>query len=185
MRFGYARVSTEDQDLAAQLDALQAAGCDQVLSEKVSGRAVLRPELDRLLDKLRPGDQVVVWRLDRLGRSLKHLVALVDQFAADGVELISLQENIDTSTASGKMVAQIFAVLAEFERNLISERTKAGLQAARARGRSGGRPRALSESQLKIARASLQDPAVQISEVAKQLGVSRATLYRYLKSGEG
>ena len=180
MKFGYARVSTTDQDLAAQVDALQAAGCDEILSEKISGTAAARPELARLLDKLRPGDTVVIYRLDRLGRSIRHLLELVELFQARGVELVSLQEQIDTTTATGRLLVHLFATLAEFERSLISERTKAGLAAARARGRKGGRPPALTPAQVKLAKAALADPSVTVSEVAKQFGVSRSTLYRYL-----
>lgn len=181
MRFGYARVSTNDQELTAQIDALEAAGCDDILQEKVSSRAVLRPELDRLLDKVREGDQIVIYRLDRLGRSLTHLVNLVEKFNQQGIELISLKEKIDTSNANGKLTFHLFATLAQFERDLISERTKSGLAAARARGRVGGRPAVLTEEQITIAKAALTDPKVQVTEVAKQLGVSRSTLYRYLK----
>jgi DNA invertase Pin-like site-specific DNA recombinase len=181
MRFGYARVSTTDQELAAQIDALEAAGCDEILQEKVSSRAALRPELERLLDKARSGDQIVIYRLDRLGRSLSHLINLVEQFNQQGIELISLKENIDTSHANGKLTFHLFATLAQFERDLISERTKSGLAAARARGRVGGRPASLTKDQIAIAKAALSDPNVQVTNVAKQLGVSRSTLYRYLK----
>lgn len=180
MKFGYARVSTSEQDLTPQLEALASAGCDEVLSEKASGTAVSRPELGRLLDKVRKGDVVVVWRLDRLGRSIRHLLELVELFAARGVELVSLHEQIDTTTATGKMMVHLFAMLAEFERNLISERTKAGLSAARARGRKGGRPKSVSDQQLKLARAMLKDDKVTVTEVARHLGVARSTLYRYL-----
>lgn len=180
MRFGYARVSTSEQDLSSQLDALAAAGCDDVLSEKIGATAANRPELARLLDKLRPGDVVVVCRLDRLGRSLKHLLELVELFKARGVELVSLHEQIDTTTATGRMMFHLFAMLAEFERNLISERTKIGLSTARARGRKGGRPKALTDKQIIIAKAALKDDRTTIKEVAEQFGVSRSTLYRYL-----
>lgn len=180
MRFGYARVSTSDQELTAQLSALEAAGCDEILSEKISGTAAARPELDRLLDKLRPGDAVVVWRLDRLGRSLRHLVELVERLTSQGVELVSLNEQIDTSSANGKLMIHLFAMLAEFERNLISERTRSGLAVARARGRNGGRPKAMDDKKIRLARAMLQDPNVSKKEVAEQLGVSVSTLYRHL-----
>lgn len=180
MIFGYARVSTTDQDLTVQREALQAAGCDEILCEKISGTAAARPELARLLDKVRKGDRVVVWRLDRLGRSIRHLLELVEQFTAQGVELVSLHEQIDTTTANGRLLVHLFATLAEFERSLISERTRAGLASARARGRQGGRPKAVTDQQLKLARAMLSDGAVTVTEVAKHLGVSRSTLYRYL-----
>ena len=178
--FGYVRVSTSDQELAHQLDALERAGCDEVLAETVSGTAVARPDRSRLLDKVRAGDTVVVWRLDRLGRSLRHLLELIEVFRLKGVELVSLHEQIDTTTATGKMMIHFFAMLAEFERNLISERTRAGLSAARARGRKGGRPPAITPQQLKLARAMLAGEGVTVSEVAKHLGVSRSTLYRHL-----
>lgn len=180
MKFGYARVSTQDQDLGVQVQALKAAGCENILSEKVSGTSAARPELTRLLDKLRPGDVVVVWRLDRLGRSMRHLLELIELFSSNRVEFISLHEQIDTSTATGKMMLHLFAMLAEFERNLISERTKAGLKVARARGRKGGRPRSLTDEKLKAARAMLKSPDMTVTEVAKHLGVSRSTLYRSL-----
>lgn len=181
MRFGYARVSTTDQELAAQIDALKAANCDEIIQEKVSSRAALRPELDRLLDKVRNGDQMVIYRLDKLGRSLTHLVSLVETFSQQGVELISLKEKIDTSNANGKLTFHLFATLAQFERDLISERTKSGLAAARARGRVGGRPSSLTKEQILIVKAALSNPKVQVKEVAKKLGTSQSTLYRYLK----
>ncbi|MET4696924.1 recombinase family protein [Endozoicomonas lisbonensis] len=180
MKFGYARVSTADQELDLQLTALEKAGCDEILAEKVSGRAGARPELDRLLDKLRPGDSVVIWRLDRLGRSMKHLMELVERFTSQEIELISLHENIDTTTATGKMMLQFFAMLAEFERNLISERTKAGLAAARARGKKGGRKPALDANQIRLARSMLSDPGVSVIEVAEHFQISRSALYRNL-----
>lgn len=180
MKFGYARVSTQEQDLRVQIQALEAASCDEILSEKVSGTAAARPELARLLDKIRPGDVVIVWRLDRLGRSMRHLLELIELFSSNQVEFISLHEQIDTSTATGKMMLHLFAMLAEFERNLISERTKAGLKVARARGRNGGRPRLLTEDKLKAARAMLASDDMTVTEVAKHLNVSRSTLYRAL-----
>ena len=137
---GYARVSTHEQDASLQLDALKAAGCIKVFTDKASGSLDRRPQLDRLLDQLRPGDTVVVWRLDRLGRSLKHLIQLIEDLAEKSVGFRSLTEGMDTTTSGGKLVFSIFGALAEFERSLIRERTVAGLAAARARGRVGGRP---------------------------------------------
>src|SRR5664279_770649 len=137
---GYARVSTDDQDASLQVDALKAAGCIKVFTDKASGALASRPQLDRMLDHLRPGDIVVVWRLDRLGRSLKNLIALVEDLAEKGVGFRSLTESIDTTTANGKLFFSIMGALAEFERDLVRERTMAGLEAARARGRVGGRP---------------------------------------------
>lgn len=180
MKFGYARVSTAEQDLSMQISALEQAGCDEVLSEQASGTMTARPQLERLIDKLRPGDVIVVWRLDRLGRSLKHLVELIELFTEKEIELVSLNEQIDTTTATGKLMLHLFAMLAEFERNLISERTKAGLAAARARGRNGGRPKAMTDKQIRLARAMMKDPYVTKKEVAEQLGVSVSTLYRHV-----
>ncbi|MFI3246285.1 MAG: recombinase family protein [Ferrimonas sp.] len=181
MKFGYARVSTVEQDLSAQISALELAGCDEVLSEQASGTIAARPELNRLLDKLRGGDVVVVYRLDRLGRSLTHLVELINHFDANQIELVSLTEQIDTTTATGKLLVHLFAMLSEFERNLISERTKAGLAAARARGRKGGRPKTMDGKQVRLAKAMMQDPLVTKKDIAEQFGVSVSTIYRYLR----
>lgn len=180
LRIGYARVCTDDQNLDLQHDALKAAGCADIYSDKISGTKAQRPELDNALRALRRGDTLVVWRLDRLGGSLKHLVDLVIDLEKRGVALESLTESIDTKTATGRMVAQLFEVLAEFERNLISERTKAGIKAARARGRNGGRKQALSEKDLKELEILLSDPSVQVTDMAKRYGVSRTTLYRHV-----
>ncbi len=152
-KLGYARVSTLQQDEALQRDALQAAGCDRIFVDKASGKLESRPALDALLDQARPGDTVVVWRLDRLGRSLRHLIETVGQLEHQGVAFVSLTENIDTSTPGGKLVFHLFGALAEFERDLIRERTEAGLAAARARGRVGGRPTVWTEAKLRTARA--------------------------------
>ena len=180
-RIGYARVSTADQDLDPQLDVLRARGCDPIYSERASGKKDDRPELAQALKALRAGDTLVVWRLDRLGRSLPHLVATVTGLAERGVGLESVTEAIDTSTAAGKLVFNVFASLADFERNLISERTRAGLAAGRARGRKGGRPPALSPRQLREARLLLTDPEATVTGVAQRYGVSRSTLYSGLK----
>jgi len=177
---GYARVSTSEQELALQVDALEAAGCSRVFSETASGARAERPELERLLDQLRNGDTVVVWRLDRLGRSLKHLISLVEEFGTRGVGLRALDQNIDTTTASGRLQMHLFAALAEFERELGRERTQAGLQAARARGRHGGRPRALSADQVAVVRAMHSSREHTVAAIAAVLGVSRATVYRQL-----
>lgn len=180
-RIGYARVSTAEQDLDPQLDVLRARGCDPIYSERASGKKDDRPELAQTLKALRTGDTLVVWRLDRLGRSLPHLVATVTGLAERGVGLESVTEAIDTSTAAGKLVFNVFASLADFERNLISERTRAGLAAGRARGRKGGRPPALSPRQLREARLLLTDPEATVTGVAQRFGVSRSTLYSGLK----
>jgi DNA invertase Pin-like site-specific DNA recombinase len=176
MRIGYARVSTEDQNTSLQTDALKNAGCEQLFEEKVSGKSKDRPELDICLKVLREGDILVVWRLDRLGRSLEHLVQIIRDLELRKIGFLSLTESIDTTNAGGKLIFHIFAALAEFERNLISERTKAGLKAARARGRKGGRKAKLTNSDMRKAAAMLRDPLVTKTEVAKHFGVSRVTL---------
>ncbi len=184
MKIGYARVSTQDQNLALQLDALQKVGCERIFEEKVSSRKE-RPELDRTLDHLRKGDSLVVWKLDRLGRSLKELIKIVESLQEREIAFVSLQDGIDTTTTTGKLTFHIFAALAEYERNIISERTKAGLKAARARGRKGGRPKGLSDQakeKQRVAKILHQDHSMTPKQICEQLGISRSTLYRYLKS---
>ncbi|ONF49422.1 recombinase family protein [Methylobacterium radiotolerans] len=179
---GYARVSTLDQNTTMQLDALKAAGCKRLFEETATGARVghKRPELDAALQYLREGDTLVVWRLDRLARSLSQLVETVTMLRDRGIELRSLHENIDTSTSTGRLTFHLFASLAEFERDLIRDRTKAGLEAARARGRTGGRPKRLSPAEVDTARALLEsDPPVSFSEVARRLKVRPSTLYNY------
>jgi len=178
-RIGYARVSTDDQTLDLQLDALAMSGCDPVYRETASGKSKDRPELVHCLKALRAGDVLVVWRLDRLGRSLSDLVRIVSELEQCGVGFESLTEKIDTTSATGRLTFHVFAALAEFERNIIRERTKAGLDAARARGRKGGRKPALNDKQVRDIRALLADPQIQVSDVAKKYGVSRTTLYKY------
>jgi DNA invertase Pin-like site-specific DNA recombinase len=180
---GYARVSTLDQDPALQTDALDAAGCYRVWTDKASGKLDKRPQLDRVLDQLRPGDTLVVWRLDRLGRSMKHLIAVVSDLEERGIGFRSLTENIDTTTPAGKLIFHIFGALAEFERELIRERTMAGLAAARARGRKGGRPSVMTPEKLKVARAMLEAGDHTAKTVAATIGVSRSSMYRALSSG--
>jgi DNA invertase Pin-like site-specific DNA recombinase len=180
MLVGYARVSTQEQDLALQLDALRGANCKKVFEEKASGAQRDRPALKAAFDYMREGDTLVVWKLDRLARSLKQLIETVEAFAGRGIGLRSLTEAIDTTTAGGKLVFHIFAALAEFERGVIRERTLAGLQAARARGRVGGRPPALKAKDLAAAKAMLRDPEITVAEVARRLGVAASTLYRHL-----
>lgn len=179
-RIGYARVSTADQDPALQADALAAAGCTRIFFDAASGALADRPELAAALDYLRPGDTLVVWRLDRLGRSLRHLIATVEELRARGVEFASLTESIDTSTPAGRLIFHTFAALAEFERDLIRERTEAGLAAARARGRLGGRPSVMTTEKLKVARAMYDSGEHTTAAIARTVGVSRATLYRAL-----
>ena len=182
---GYARISTTDQDPALQLDALEAVGCIKVFSDTASGVLDRRPELDRMLDQLRDGDTVVVWRLDRLGRSLKHLITLVEDLETKDVGFRSLTESIDTTTSGGKLVFQIFAAMAEFERSIIKERTMAGLEAARARGRKGGRPTVMTPEKIKMARDLYDSKQYTVESIAKELGVSRKTLYRHLQQASG
>lgn len=185
MFVGYARVSTQDQTPALQIDALTAAGCERVFTEKASGAQRDRPELTAALAYMRTGDHLVVWKLDRLARSLPQLIETVAALEGRGIGLRSLTEAIDTMTAGGKLIFHIFGALAEFERSVIRERTRAGLQAARDRGRAGGRPPALTAADLAAARAMLRDPAITVDEVAKRLKVSPATLYRHLPGGRG
>ena len=180
MLVGYARVSTQEQDLALQLDALREAGCSKMFEEKASGAQRERPALKAALAYMRKGDTLVVWKLDRLARSLKQLIETVEAFGERGIGLRSLTEAIDTTTTGGKLIFHIFAALAEFERGVIRERTLAGLQAARARGRTGGRPPALKAKDLAAAKALLKDPEITVVEVARRLGVAASTLYRHL-----
>ncbi len=180
IKVGYARVSTADQSLDLQLDALQKAGCERIYTEKLSGAKDDRPELARALDILRPGDVFVVYKLDRLARSTKKLIEVAEQLKGLEVEFVSIKDNIDTSTPTGKLMFGMLAVLAEFERDIIRERTMAGLEAARARGRKGGRP---SADVKKVQQAlSLYDSRNHsVSEIEELTGISRATLYRALK----
>ena len=184
MKIGYARVSTQDQELALQLDALKAAGCGKIYKEKITGATRERPELQKLLDQLREGDIVVIWKLDRLARLLKDLVNLVNEIQEKGGALHSLNDQIDTTTPHGKFTFHVFAALAEFERDIIRERTKAGLTAARARGRVGGRPKGLSKKAQHtaiIAEKLYQERELTVKEICEQLSISRGTLYNYLR----
>ena len=178
MRIGYARVSTDDQTLDLQRDALKKAKCRQIYEEHASGKNTARPELEACLKSLREGDALIVWRLDRLGRSLADLIRLTQDLQARGIAFASLTERIDTRSPAGQLVFHMFGALAEFERNLIRERTMAGLKAARARGRKGGRPRKLTPKDLKTVRALLRSGDVPVSTIAEQFRVARSTLYR-------
>src|SRR5918996_880441 len=181
MDIGYARVSTGEQTLDLQLDALKAARCSKVYTETASGAKAERPVLDEVLGYLRKGDTLVVWRLDRLGRSLKHLIEVVAALAERGVGFKSLTEQIDTTTPGGKLIFHVFGALAEFERDLIRKRTQAGLAAARARGRVGGRPKALTDpKKIELAQALYADGRHDVATICRTLGISRATLYRYV-----
>ena len=185
MLVGYARVSTVDQTLALQQDALQAAGCERVFEDRISGAIDERPGLDEALSIARASDVVVVWRLDRLGRSLKLLIELINALHARGIGFKSLTEQIDTTTSGGKLIFHVFGALAEFERDLIRERTHVGLAAARARGRLGGRPKKLgTAAKVAMAQALYDDQQHSIGDICKTLGISRATLYRYLSAAK-
>lgn len=183
MKVGYARVSTGDQNHALQLKALKDSGCDRVFHETASGAQRDRPELAKAIEYVRQGDTLVVWKMDRLARSLKQLIETVEDLGARGIGFLSLTENIDTSTNSGRLVFHIFGSLAEFERGIIRERTMAGLEAARREGRVGGRPRALNERDVKAARALMASGDISMTEIAKRLSVSPATLYRTFPGG--
>ncbi|WP_193988036.1 recombinase family protein [Lelliottia steviae] len=182
MKIGYARVSSDEQNEDAQIDALTAFGCERIYIEKLSGKLSKRPELSRLLDTLRPHDTVVVQRLDRLGRSLSNLIELLAGFKDKQIDFISLNENIDTTSATGELVFHMIGAIAQFERRLISERTKVGLKAARARGRKGGRKAKLNPSDVKKAQAMLLDPKMTKTEVAAHFRISRPTLNKALAS---
>jgi DNA invertase Pin-like site-specific DNA recombinase len=183
MLIGYARVSTQEQTLALQQDALKTIGCERIFTDTASGTKTDRPGLDQALRFVRAGDTLVVWRLDRLGRSLKHLIETISQLQERGIGFKSIQENIDTTTSGGKLIFHVFGALAEFERDLIRERTRAGLAAARARGRKGGRPRAVALNDPKkvaLVRTLYNDKSNSIADICKALHISRSTLYRYI-----
>ncbi|XHX75702.1 MAG: recombinase family protein (plasmid) [Stenomitos frigidus ULC029] len=180
MLIGYERVSTDDQNLALQHDALQAAGCEKIFADKMSGAQADRPGLKEAFGFARKGDTIVVWRLDRLGRSLKDLMALVEVLESQKIGLRSLQKSIDTTSSGGKLIFHLFGALAEFERNLIRERTQAGLQAARARGRKGGRRQKLTQQQIDMGRSLAADPKRSVSSICQHLEISRPTFYRYI-----
>jgi DNA invertase Pin-like site-specific DNA recombinase len=185
MKIGYARISTRDQSLSMQTEALKAAGCVKIHEEVASGAKTVRPVLDEIIRNLREGDTVVIWKLDRLGRNLAHLIHLTTVLLEKKVGLISLNDPIDTTTSQGRMIFGIFASLAEFERELIRERTSAGLLSARARGRKGGRPKGMSQDALEkatIAEALYTNGTIPVKKIAEQLDISKTTLYLYLRS---
>jgi DNA invertase Pin-like site-specific DNA recombinase len=181
VKVGYIRTSKKDQNPELQRRELLAFGCERIFEEQVSSLKADRPELRAALEFCRKGDALVVWKLDRLGRSLRELIDLVNELQDRGVEFVSLRENLDTTTPGGKLVFHVFASVAEFERDLIRERTMAGLEAARARGRKGGRKRAMDAKKIALASKLLKDGETPVSDVCEAVGVSRATLYRYLK----
>ena len=181
MKIGYARVSTSDQNMYLQIDALLHVNCDRIFHDVGSGTNCDRSGLEQALSYARQGDTLVVWKLDRLGRSLKHLVELVNTFSEKKISFLSLQENIDTKTSNGRLFFNIFASLAEFERDIIKERTMAGLKVARARGRLGGRPKKMDDKMVKMAKALMEDNSVSVSEACEKLGIGKTTLYKCLK----
>jgi DNA invertase Pin-like site-specific DNA recombinase len=182
MLIGYARVSTEDQHLHMQEDALKGAGCEEIYSDVASGVKTARPGLNTALSHLRKGDTLVVWKLDRLGRSLTHLIQTVKELSEKGIGFKCLQESIDTTTSGGQLIFHIFGALAQFERELIKERTHAGLKAARVRGRLGGRPVLLNSRQIKSMKAHYKKGDLSINEICKLFNITKPTLYRYLRN---
>jgi DNA invertase Pin-like site-specific DNA recombinase len=181
MLIGYARVSTDDQNLNLQHDALKQAGCERIFEDHISGVKVERPGLQEAMSYARTGDTLVVWRLDRLSRSLKDLIEKVTLLESKGIGLKSLHEAVDTSSSSGKLIFHIFGALAEFERNLIRERTNAGLKAARARGRKGGRPKALNKDKQALAVKLYEEKNHTVNQICTMMAISKPTLYAYLK----
>src|SRR5579872_5250536 len=182
MLIGYARVSTTDQDLSSQEDVLKSAGCEKIYTDVVSGVKTARPGLNSALSQLRKGDMLVVWRLDRLGRSLTHLIQTIKELSEKGIGFKSLQENIDTTTSGGQLIFHIFGALAQFERELIRERTQAGLKAARVRGRMGGRPVQLNTQEIRKLKKHYDKGDLSVMEICKLFNITKPTLYRYLKS---
>lgn len=185
MKLGYARVSTDGQDHALQLDALHAAGCEKVFVETASGSRTDRPELAKLLEMARQGDVLVVWRLDRLARSLRHLIDISDDLTRRGIALQSVTERIDGTTVSGRFMVAVLSALSQLEVETLRERTRAGLAAAAARGRRGGRPPVLDEAKVRAAKAMLASGIMTTAEIARQLGCAPSTLYRHLPGGRG
>ena len=184
MLIGYARVSTADQNLDLQVDALTKAGCEKIYHDKISGAKVERIGLSKTLDTLRAGDTLVIWRLDRLGRSIKDLIQISETLKARSIALKSLQEGIDTTTSTGRLMFNLLAVLAEFEKNLINERSRAGLDAARSRGRLGGRPLALDHKQRQLVVQLYNDRRHSIGEICKMMSISKPTLYKYVEAAQ-
>ena len=184
MNIGYARVSTLEQNLDLQIDALKKSGCEKIVTDEISGSVSERPGLSKLKEILREGDTLVVWRLDRLGRSLKHLIEIINNFEEKGVAFQSLEETINTKTPTGKLIFHLFASLAEFERNLTIERTRAGLEAARARGRQGGRPKKLEKSKRQLAVDLYHAKKHSIKQICSTVGITKPTLYKYIRECE-
>ena len=185
MQIGYARISTDDQNMNLQRDALNQIGCEKLFEDQISGAKAKRPGLQQAIQFARTGDTIVVWRLDRLSRSLKDLIEMVALLDSKGIGLKSLHESIDTTSSSGKLIFHIFGALAEFERNLIRERTQAGLQAARARGRKGGRPKALNKDQQALAVKLYDEKKHTLDQICQMMGISKPTLYKYIETSNG
>jgi DNA invertase Pin-like site-specific DNA recombinase len=185
MLIGYARVSTDEQNPDLQEDALKAAGCEKIIVDRVSGAKAKRPGLEKLSELLRRGDILVVWRLDRLGRSLKDLIEWVNRLEQWGVALRSLHESIDTQSSSGKLIFHIFGALAEFERHLIEDRTRAGLAAARARGRKGGRPKSLDNDKRRLVVDLYREKKLPVKQICEMMNISKPTLYAYVRETSG
>jgi DNA invertase Pin-like site-specific DNA recombinase len=181
MRVGYIRTSKKDQNPELQRRELEEFGCEWIFEEQISSRKADRPQLRAALEYCREGDELVVWKLDRFGRSLKELIELVNGLSERGIEFVSLREHLDTTTPGGKLVFHVFGAVAEFERDIIRERTMAGLEAARARGRKGGRKPVMDEQKLALASAMLKNRDIPVREVCEAVGVSRSTLYRHLR----
>lgn len=184
MLVGYARVSTDDQNLNLQRDALQLAGCEKIFEDQISGAKAERPGLHAVLQFVRPGDTLVIWRLDRLSRSLKDLIEMVKVLESNSIGLKSLQESIDTTSSSGMLIFHVFGALAEFERNLTRERTQAGLQAARSRGRKGGRPKVLNKDKQALAVQLYDERKHTVTQICELMGISRPTLYKYIEAAK-
>lgn len=183
MIFGYARTSTSDrQSTDLQVDALRAAGCVEIIEDQMSGSRDDRPGLKKLLEVVKPGDNVTVWKLDRLGRSVPHLLSLIQEFQNRNVTFRSLTEVVDTSTPSGKFLVTILCAVAEMERNILIQRTKAGIEAARLRGRVGGRPMKVTNEQIVMARKLLEDPSNSVASICRSLGIAKSTFYRTIKT---
>jgi DNA invertase Pin-like site-specific DNA recombinase len=180
---GYARVSTYEQNLEMQIDALNRVGCSKIVTDKISGSISERPGLKEILTQLRKGDTLIVWRLDRLGRTLRDLIQLVNKLEEDGINFKSIEESIDTTSATGQLIFHIFAALSEFERNLLRERTKAGMESARTRGRQGGRPKKLSKEKWQMCLDLYTAKKHSIHQICSTLSISKPTLYKYIREG--
>lgn len=182
MLIGYSRISTNDQSLDSQIDKLKQYGCKKIYTDIMSGSKSERPQLNEMIEYAREGDTIVVYRLDRLGRGLKDLINLISIFESKKINFKSLTENIDTTTSTGKLIFHIAGAFAEFERNIIRERTKAGLESARARGRKGGRPKKINDNLIRLAKTMHANKEISINDIVKNLGVSRATFFNMVKS---